>query len=151
MESRKSESRFVSRVLLAFTSSPLPNFVLSWQSLPMIYVTISNVACLLGYQSPYILIQFGWLTSWFYLRFIKFNEGGDFRGDRSETFSFSAWFPPFLQYVSISFAPSLAKTDSISLAGNTSLEAQRSCLISRSRCASFVLGPISNPAVPTPT
>lgn len=67
------------------------------KSLPMIYVTISNVACLLGYQSPYILIQFGWLTSWFYLRFIKFNEGGDFRGDRSETFSFSAWFPPFLQ------------------------------------------------------
>ena len=35
----------------------------------MLYVTISNIACLVGYQSPYILIQFGWLASWFYLRF----------------------------------------------------------------------------------
>lgn len=67
------------------------------QSLPMLYVTLSNVACLLGYQSPYILIQFGWLASWVYLRFVKFNEGGEFRGDRSETFSFKGWFPPFAQ------------------------------------------------------
>lgn len=63
----------------------------------MIYVTFSNVMVLLGYQSPFILIQFGWLVSWFYLRFIKQNEGMDFRGDRSETFAFSSWFPPFLQ------------------------------------------------------
>ncbi|ORY74510.1 eukaryotic integral membrane protein-domain-containing protein [Leucosporidium creatinivorum] len=67
------------------------------KSLPMLYVTVSNVACLIGYQSPYILIQFGWLASWFYLRFIKLNEGGEFRGDRSETFAFSSWFPPFAQ------------------------------------------------------
>lgn len=69
------------------------------QSLPMLYVTVSNVACLIGYQSPYILIQFGWLAAWFYLRFIKLNEGGEFRGDRSETFAFAAWFPPFAQCV----------------------------------------------------
>lgn len=73
----------------------------------MLYVTVSNVACLLGYQSPYILIQFGWLVSWFYLRFIKLNEGGEFRGDRSETFAFSAWFPPFAQCVSFLFPASL--------------------------------------------
>ncbi|KAK4047926.1 hypothetical protein OIV83_005110 [Microbotryomycetes sp. JL201] len=76
-------------------------FKMRVKSLPMLYVTVSNVACLLGYQSPWILIQFGWLISWFYLRFIKINEGGEFRGDRSETFSFAAWFPPFAQkYVS---------------------------------------------------
>ncbi|KAM0752940.1 DUF1751-domain-containing protein [Meredithblackwellia eburnea MCA 4105] len=67
------------------------------KSLPMLYVTVSNIACIAGYQSPYILIQFGWLVSWFYLRFIKLNEGGEFRGDRSETFAFASWFPPFLQ------------------------------------------------------
>lgn len=69
------------------------------QSLPMLYVTVSNVACIIGYQSPYILIQFGWIVSWFYLRFIKFSEGGEFRGDRSETFAFANWFPPFIQSV----------------------------------------------------
>ena len=63
----------------------------------MLYVTFSNVMVLLGYQSPFILIQFGWLVSWFYLRFVKQNDGVDFRGDRSETFSFASWFPPFLQ------------------------------------------------------
>ncbi|GAA6007553.1 hypothetical protein JCM10207_006384 [Rhodosporidiobolus poonsookiae] len=67
------------------------------KSLPMLYVTFSNIACVLGYQSPYILIQFGWLVSWFYLRFIKWSESGDFRGDRSETFAFASWFPPFVQ------------------------------------------------------
>ncbi|GAA5916661.1 hypothetical protein JCM6882_001574 [Rhodosporidiobolus microsporus] len=71
------------------------------KSLPMLYVTFSNVACLIGYQSPWILIQFGWLVSWFYLRFVKYSESGDFRGDRSETFAFASWFPPFVQpYVS---------------------------------------------------
>ncbi|GAA6059802.1 hypothetical protein JCM10212_003697 [Sporobolomyces blumeae] len=67
------------------------------KSLPMLYVTFSNVACLLGYQSPYILIQFGWLVSWLYLRFYKRTEGSDFRGDRSDTFAFASWFPPFIQ------------------------------------------------------
>ncbi|GAA5829920.1 hypothetical protein JCM11251_007932 [Rhodosporidiobolus azoricus] len=71
------------------------------KSLPMLYVTFSNIACVIGYQSPWILIQFGWLVSWFYLRFVKWSESGDFRGDRSETFAFSSWFPPFVQpYVS---------------------------------------------------
>lgn len=62
----------------------------------MAYVTLSNVMCLLGEMSPFILIQFGWLISWAYLRFFKLNENG-MRGDRSETFSFVAWFPPFMQ------------------------------------------------------
>lgn len=66
----------------------------------MLYVTVSNVACLIGFQSPYILIQFGWLVSWAYLRFFKYNEGVEWRGDRSETFAFASWFPPFAQCVS---------------------------------------------------
>ncbi|BGP55050.1 hypothetical protein JCM8202_000432 [Rhodotorula sphaerocarpa] len=67
------------------------------KSLPMLYVTFSNICCVLGYQSPYILVQFGWIVSWFYLRFLKYNEGVDFRGDRSETFAFHNWFPPLIQ------------------------------------------------------
>lgn len=67
------------------------------KQIPMLYVTFSSVMVLLGYQSPFLLIQYGWLTAWFYLRFIKHNEGMDFRGDRSETFAFSSWFPPFIQ------------------------------------------------------
>lgn len=65
------------------------------RDLPMAYVTFSNVICLFGYPSPFILIQFGWLISWAYLRFFKINEGG-VRGDRSETFSLVSWFPPFM-------------------------------------------------------
>jgi hypothetical protein len=61
------------------------------KQLPMLYVTLSNVMCLLGYMSPFLLIQFGWLVGWAYLRFVK--DGGD----RSETFAFAGWFPPFLQ------------------------------------------------------
>ena len=64
------------------------------KDLPMLYVTVSNVMCLIGYTSPWILIQFGWLISWAYLRFFKVNESG-FKGDRSEAFAFVNWFPPF--------------------------------------------------------
>lgn len=64
------------------------------KDLPMLYVTVSNVMCLIGYNSPWILIQFGWLVSWAYLRFFKLNESG-YRGDRSEAFAFVNWFPPF--------------------------------------------------------
>lgn len=69
------------------------------KNLPMLYVGFSNVMCFIGYQSPFILIQMGWLVSWYYLRFIKWNENGEFRGDRSETFAFAMWFPAFAQYV----------------------------------------------------
>ncbi len=30
----------------------------------MLYVNFSMIMCLIGYQSPYLLIQLGWLTSW---------------------------------------------------------------------------------------
>lgn len=66
------------------------------RDLPMLYVTFSNVACLIGFPSPFILIQFGWLISWAYLRFYRWNPDSGTRGDRSEAFSFVLWFPPFL-------------------------------------------------------
>ncbi|KAL5533894.1 hypothetical protein ACEPAG_354 [Sanghuangporus baumii] len=66
--------------------------------LPMAYVTLSTIMVLIGYQSPWITIQFGWLVAWAYLRFYKKNKGdtivGDSYGDRSETFAFVQWFPP---------------------------------------------------------
>ncbi|KAF8516113.1 DUF1751-domain-containing protein [Hysterangium stoloniferum] len=69
--------------------------------LPMLYVTLSTVLCIVGYQDPWIIIQFGWLVSWIYLRFYKrtTSDGGPAEyGDRSETFAFIYWFPPFLHY-----------------------------------------------------
>ena len=70
--------------------------------LPMLYVTVSTVLCLIGYQDPWIIIQFGWLVSWVYLRFYKktsSESSTDTYGDRSETFAFVYWLPPFLQSV----------------------------------------------------
>jgi len=71
--------------------------------LPMHYVTFSTVLCLLGFQAPFILIQFGWLVSWTYLRFYKRTSsdvpgGIETYGDRSEAFAFVHWFPSFLHY-----------------------------------------------------
>ena len=68
----------------------------------MAYVTFSTVVCILGLQCPYIVIQFGFLVSWVWLRFYKKNTsetlgGGYSYGDRSETFALINWFPPFLQ------------------------------------------------------
>ncbi|KAG9017602.1 hypothetical protein FRB90_000553, partial [Tulasnella sp. 427] len=74
--------------------------------LPMAYVGLSNVMCVLGMQSPWILIQWGWLVSWGYLRFWKKTSadgatlngtiGAETWGDRSETFAFVHWFPPLV-------------------------------------------------------
>jgi len=71
------------------------------KQIPMLYVGFSNVMCVVGFQSPYILIQWGWLVAWFYLRFYKKTtiEGAlitETWGDRSETFAFVNWFPPFV-------------------------------------------------------
>ncbi|KAF8216034.1 eukaryotic integral membrane protein-domain-containing protein [Mycena galopus ATCC 62051] len=72
------------------------------KTLPMAYLTLSTVMTFLGFQSPWIIIQFGWFVGWIYLRFYKKNTGdsvgGDSYGDRSETFSLISWFPPFLHY-----------------------------------------------------
>ena len=73
------------------------------QSLPMAYLTLSTVLCFVGFQCPWIIIQFGWFVGWIYLRFYKKNAGdslgGSTYGDRSETFSLISWFPPFMQCV----------------------------------------------------
>lgn len=69
----------------------------------MAYLTFSTVMVFVGFQCPYIVIQFGWFVSWIYLRFYKRNtdigSGIDSYGDRSETFALTSWFPPFLQCV----------------------------------------------------
>ncbi|KAG6868886.1 hypothetical protein C0993_008634 [Termitomyces sp. T159_Od127] len=68
------------------------------KTLPMAYLTLSTVLCLVGFQCPWIVIQFGWFVGWVYLRFYKKNIsdtiGGTVTyGDRSETFSLVSWFP----------------------------------------------------------
>ncbi|KAF5368618.1 hypothetical protein D9758_002269 [Tetrapyrgos nigripes] len=70
------------------------------KTLPMAYLTLSTVMCFIGFQCPWIIIQFGWFVSWIYLRFYKKNThdtvgGMDAYGDRSETFALTSWFPPF--------------------------------------------------------
>ncbi|KAI0719965.1 eukaryotic integral membrane protein [Cerioporus squamosus] len=71
------------------------------KTLPMAYLTFSTVMCIIGFQCPWIVIQFGWLVSYIWLRFYKKNSGevlsgGPAYGDRSETFAFVNWFPPFI-------------------------------------------------------
>ncbi|KAK7064081.1 hypothetical protein R3P38DRAFT_2492769 [Favolaschia claudopus] len=73
------------------------------KTLPMAYLTLSTVMTILGFQCPWIIIQFGWFVGWIYLRFYKKNTGDsvggiDTYGDRSETFSLVSWFPPFMHY-----------------------------------------------------
>ncbi|KAJ7751298.1 eukaryotic integral membrane protein-domain-containing protein [Mycena maculata] len=73
------------------------------KTLPMAYLTLSTVLTFLGFQCPWIIIQFGWFVGWIYLRFYKKNTGDsvggiDSYGDRSETFSLISWFPPFMHY-----------------------------------------------------
>ncbi|KAF8167633.1 eukaryotic integral membrane protein-domain-containing protein [Crassisporium funariophilum] len=73
------------------------------KNLPMAYLTLSTVLCFVGFQCPWIIIQFGWFVGWIYLRFYKKNTGEsvggvDTYGDRSETFSLISWFPPFMHY-----------------------------------------------------
>lgn len=77
------------------------------QTLPMAYLTLSTVMTILGFQCPWIVIQFGWFVGWIYLRFYKKNTGDSVGGiesfgDRSETFSLVSWFPPPVQCVSLS-------------------------------------------------
>jgi len=71
------------------------------KQLPMAYLGFSTIMTIIGFQCPYIVIQFGWLVSWIWLRFYKKNTGdvvggGDTYGDRSETFALIYWFPSFV-------------------------------------------------------
>jgi len=71
------------------------------KTLPMAYLTFSCVMCIIGFQCPFIVIQFGWLVSWIWLRFYKKNTnetlgGGPTYGDRSETFALINSFPPLV-------------------------------------------------------
>ncbi|KAK6908389.1 hypothetical protein L486_01957 [Kwoniella mangroviensis CBS 10435] len=80
----------------------LGKFKVRVKSLPGIHLLISNVAVVVFGPSPAILIQFGFIVAWVYLRFFKLSENGEFRGDRSETFAFQYWFPPIIRpYVAI--------------------------------------------------
>ncbi|KAK7465374.1 hypothetical protein VKT23_005352 [Stygiomarasmius scandens] len=74
------------------------------KTLPMAYLTLSTIMCIIGFQCPWIIIQFGWFVGWIYLRFYKKNThdtvgGMDTYGDRSDTFSLTSWFPPFIHPV----------------------------------------------------
>ncbi|WWC70533.1 uncharacterized protein I206_104484 [Kwoniella pini CBS 10737] len=75
----------------------LGKFKVKVKSLPGIHLLISNVTVIVFGPSPTILIQFGFIIAWGYLRFFKLSENGDFRGDRSETFAFQYWFPPIIR------------------------------------------------------
>lgn len=62
------------------------------RTLVVVYLVASNVLCILGRSAPFVLIQFGWLVAYIYLRMYQRHEYG--RGDMSDTFAFEKWFPP---------------------------------------------------------
>ena len=62
------------------------------RTLAIAYLVLSNVLCVLGRPAPFILIQFGWLVAYIYLRIYQPHESG--RGDCSDAFAFETWFPP---------------------------------------------------------
>ncbi|KAL1915722.1 uncharacterized protein VTP21DRAFT_6481 [Calcarisporiella thermophila] len=63
---------------------------------PLIYLLSLTIACVIfPIQPEFFLALFGWLTSWMYIRFFKYQDG--ILGDRSETFSFASFFPKVIQ------------------------------------------------------
>jgi hypothetical protein len=71
--------------------------ILTLQTIPGVFLLVSNVLVVILGPSPFILIQFGFFVAWVYLRFFKLSENGEYRGDRSETFAFQYWFPPIIR------------------------------------------------------
>ncbi|KAJ1922257.1 hypothetical protein H4219_000119 [Mycoemilia scoparia] len=72
-------------------------------ALPGLYLLIVPIVMSLsGRFSSVILLHFGVFEAWMYLRFFKYD--GNVRGDLSETFAFSTFFPepvrPPIQFVS---------------------------------------------------
>ncbi|KAG7561833.1 hypothetical protein FFLO_02734 [Filobasidium floriforme] len=61
---------------------------------PGIALLASNILTLVHSFQPWILIQFGFIVAFWYLRFFQVHAESDIRGDRSETFAFIYWFPP---------------------------------------------------------
>ncbi|CAG8663847.1 13490_t:CDS:2 [Funneliformis caledonium] len=66
--------------------------------LPSLFIIV-NFVCFLLFESQtqLLLVFYGSLISWVYLRFFKYQDG--LRGDRSETFSMASFFPEFIQPV----------------------------------------------------
>lgn len=68
------------------------------KTIPGLFLLLSNVLTIVVGFFPWILIQFGFITSYWYLRFFQSHAselgGSEFRGDRSETFAFIYWLPP---------------------------------------------------------
>ncbi|CAG8534888.1 6363_t:CDS:2 [Paraglomus occultum] len=63
---------------------------------PSIFIITSLIFFILfEAQSQFLLVIYGWLISWTYIRFFKVQDG--IRGDRSETFSLASFFPEMLQ------------------------------------------------------
>ncbi|CAH1757020.1 7295_t:CDS:2 [Entrophospora sp. SA101] len=50
-------------------------------------------------QTQFLLVIYGWIISWIYLRFFKIQDG--IKGDSSETFSFASFFPEFIQELAL--------------------------------------------------
>nr|KAJ3422147.1 hypothetical protein HK105_000966 [Polyrhizophydium stewartii] len=86
-------------LVVAFKQAvPEHTIVLLRLQLPSIIFVIHLVLFLLGLIHVSFFIEtFGMVASWIYIRFYKMQDG--IRGDRSETFSFTSFFPDAMQPV----------------------------------------------------
>ena len=69
------------------------------QWLPSLFILLSTVLCVVAKQCvaylPFIL--FGTYSSWTYLRFYQLKSDGSLKGDPSDEFAFTTFFPELLQ------------------------------------------------------
>ncbi|KAG9302177.1 hypothetical protein G9A89_020611 [Geosiphon pyriformis] len=79
---------------------PFPiNLSVRIKNLPGALLGLSNLYFVVfEAQSQKSLIEFSWMISWIYLRFFRIYANGR-RGDQSEGFSFSVFFPEFIRPV----------------------------------------------------
>ncbi|CAG8551523.1 13822_t:CDS:2 [Funneliformis mosseae] len=91
--------------------------------LPSLFIIV-NFVCFLLFESQtqLLLVFYGSLISWVYLRFFKYQDG--LRGDRSETFSMASFFPEFIQRFPIDLE-NLPTTYIPSMPGSQRAEAER--------------------------
>nr|CAG8488256.1 3594_t:CDS:2 [Entrophospora candida] len=65
----------------------------------LVFKSLFSIRIKVSAQTQFLLVIYGWIISWIYLRFFKIQDG--IKGDSSETFSFASFFPEFIQELAL--------------------------------------------------